>query len=149
MPQTFSTRLQLSEYAQVVCRNSNGTCLKSVSKTPTFRFFRDFQPLKRLLHTSSQMTNFDQFLVKMAKTVKIIKKALGTFFSHLEALTNCKVSEKSNERFPRKSVTDEQTNGRTNRQTDATPKVSTTSWSRDQNWKMGTNATYWTHNGSK
>ena len=33
----------------------------------------------------------------MAKTVKIIKKALGTFFLHLQAL-NCKVSEKSNER---------------------------------------------------
>ena len=33
-----------------------------------------------------------QFLAKMAKTVKIIKKALETFFSHLQALTNCKVS---------------------------------------------------------
>ena len=29
----------------------------------------------------------------MAKTVKIIKKALGTFFLRLKALTNCKVSE--------------------------------------------------------
>ena len=47
----------------------------------------------------------------MAKTVKIFKKALGTFFSHLQALTNCKVSEKSNERFPRKSVADVRTNG--------------------------------------
>ena len=56
------------------------------------------------------------------------KKALGTFFSHLQALTDCKVSEKSNEQFPRKSVADGRTNGRT----DATPKVSTTSWSRDQ-----------------
>ena len=53
----------------------------------------------------------------MAKTVKIFKKAL---FSHLQALTNCKVSEKSNERFPRKSVADGRTYGRT----DATPKVS-------------------------
>ena len=67
------------------------------------------------------MANFGQFL---AKTVKIIKKALGTFFSNLQALTNCKVSQKSNERFPTKRVAD----GRT----DATPKVSTTSWSRDQ-----------------
>ena len=72
--------------------------------------------------------HFGQFLAKMAKTVKIIKKALGTFFSHLQALTNCKVSEKSNERFPRKRVTYVLTDGRT----DATPKVSTTSWSRDQ-----------------
>ena len=52
---------------------------------------------------------FGQFLAKMAKTVKIFKKALETFFSHLQALTNCKVSEKSNERFPRKSGTDERT----------------------------------------
>ena len=57
--------------------------------------------------------HFGQFLAKMAKTVKIIKKALGTFFSHLQALTNCKVSEKSNERFPRKRVTNERTDVRT------------------------------------
>ena len=30
------------------------------------------------------------------------KKGLGTFFSRLPALTNCKVSEKSNEGIPRK-----------------------------------------------
>ena len=35
----------------------------------------------------------------MVKTVKIIKKVLGTFFSHFQALTKCKVSEKSNERL--------------------------------------------------
>ena len=74
------------------------------------------------------MEHFDQFLAKMAKTVKIIKKALGIFFLRLQALTNCKVSEKSNERFPRKSVTHE----RTHERTDVTPKVSTTSWSRDE-----------------
>ena len=62
----------------------------------------------------------------MAKTVKIIKKGLGTFFSRLQALTNCKVSLKSNERFPRKSVT------HTHERTDAIPKVSMTSWLRDQ-----------------
>ena len=83
----------------------------------TFRFFRDFQPLKGLFHTFNQGANFEQFL---AKTVKIIKKALGTFFSRLQALTNCKVSEKSNERFPRKSVAHGRTDGRTD------------SWSRDQ-----------------
>ena len=67
--------------------------------------------------------HFGQFLAKMAKTVKIIKKALGKFFLRLQALTNCKVSEKSNERFPRKSVA----YGRTDERTDATPKVSMTS----------------------
>ena len=33
------------------------------------------------------------------------KKALGTLFSRLQALTNCKVSEKSNERFSSNRVT--------------------------------------------
>ena len=113
----FSTGPKLSEYVQVVCRNMNGTWLKLISKTTTFRFFRDFQPLKGLFHTSSQMANFAQFLTKMAKTVKIIKKVLGTFFSHLQALTNCKVSEKSNERFPRKRVTHVRTYVRTYGQT--------------------------------
>ena len=98
----FSTGPQLSEYVWVVCRNTKGNCLKSVSKTPTFRFFRDSQPLKRLLHTSSQMANFGQFLAKMGKTGFFFKKAFGTFFSLLKALINCKVSEKSNEGIPRK-----------------------------------------------
>ena len=75
----FSTAPELSEYVHVLIRNTNGTCLKSVSKTPTFRFFRDFQPLKRHIQTSSQMAHFDQFLAKMAKTVKIIKKRLENF----------------------------------------------------------------------
>ena len=132
MSHKFSTGPQLSEYVQVVRRNTNGTCLKSVSKTPTFRFFRDFQPLKRHIHTSSQMAHFDQFLAKIAKMAKIIKKALVTFFLLLQALSIWKVSEKSNERFPRKSVTDGQTNERTDERTDVTPKVSTTSWLRDQ-----------------
>ena len=57
--------------------------------------------------------HFGQFLAKMAKTVKIIKKALGTFFWRLQALTNCKVSEKNNERIPRKIVTYVRTNERT------------------------------------
>ena len=35
-----------------------------------------------------------------------------TFFSHLQALTNYKVSEKSNERFSSNRVTDARTNGR-------------------------------------
>ena len=61
--------------------------------------------------------HFGQFLAKMAKTVKIFKKALGKFFSHLQALTNCKVSEKSNERFLRKSVAYVRTNERTDERT--------------------------------
>ena len=40
------------------------------------------------------------------------KIALGTFFSHLQAVTNCKVSEKSNERFSSNRVTDRRTYAR-------------------------------------
>ena len=39
----FSTGPQLSKYVQVFCQNTNGTCIKSVSKIPTFRFFLDFR----------------------------------------------------------------------------------------------------------
>ena len=59
------------------------------------------------------MTNFGQFLAKMGETGFFFKKELGTFFLPLQALPNCKVSEKSNERFPRKSLTDERTYERT------------------------------------
>ena len=84
----------------------------------------DFTALKETCAHIQPNGHFDQFLAKMAKTVKIIKKALGTFFSHLQALTKCKVSEKSNERFPRKSVMDVRTNACTHVRTNTTPKVS-------------------------
>ena len=48
------------------------------------------------------------FWPKWAKR-DFFKKALGTFFSRLQALTNCKVSGKSNERFSRNRVTDVRT----------------------------------------
>ena len=41
-----------------------------------------------------QIANYGQFLAKMGKTGNFFKKELGTFFSRLQALTNCKVSEK-------------------------------------------------------
>ncbi len=53
----------------------------------------------------------------MGETGFFFKKALGTFLSRLQALTNCKVSEKSNERFSRNCVTDGRTNGRTDERT--------------------------------
>ena len=87
--------------------------LKIGFKNTYFQVFQGFPALKETRAHIQPNGHFDQFLAKMAKTVKIIKKALGTFFSHLQALTNCKVSEKSNERFTRKSVTDERTHGRT------------------------------------
>ena len=61
-----------------------------------------------------QKGQFWPVLAKMAKTVKIIKKALGTFFSRLQALTKCKVSEKVMSGFREKALrTDERTKGRT------------------------------------
>ena len=58
-----------------------------------------------------EMANFGQFLVKMGKTGIIFKKAHGTFFSHLQALTNCKVSEKVMNGFEQSR--DIRTNGHT------------------------------------
>ena len=43
----------------------------------------------------------------LAKLVKMIKKALGKFFLTFWTLTSYKISEKSNERFPSKRVTNE------------------------------------------
>ena len=91
--------------------------LKIGFKNTYVQVFQGFPALKETRAHIQPNGHFDQFLAKMAKTVKIIKKAFGTFFSHLQALTNCKVSEKSNERFPRKSVAYERTYGRTNGQT--------------------------------
>ena len=54
------------------------------------------------------------FAEKIAKTVKIIKKALGKFFSRLQALSMCKVSEKVMNGFREKaSHTDARTHTRT------------------------------------
>ena len=61
----------------------------------------------------AKIANFGQFLDKMGKTGIFFKHVLGTFFSHLQALTNCKVSEKSNERFSSNSVTHVHTHVRT------------------------------------
>ena len=49
------------------------------------------------------------------------KKALGTFFPPLQALTNCKVSEKSNERFLSNRVMYGRTYGRTDIRNNVNP----------------------------
>ena len=83
-----------------------------------------------------QKTPFWSFLAKkghfgqfLAKTVKIIKKALGTFFSRLQAQPNYKVSE-SSEWFPKKKCY-----ACTRVRTDATPMISNNRWSREQKKK--------------
>ena len=72
---------------------------KNAKKTSIFGHFGPKWPI------------LDSFWPKWAKREFLFKKALGTFFSHLQALTNCKVSEKSNERFSSNSVADARTYG--------------------------------------
>ena len=76
-------------------------------------YFQGFTALKGTVAHIQPNGQFWQILAKMAKTVKIIKKALGKFFSRLQALTNFKVSEKSNVPFKRKSVAKIRTKTRT------------------------------------
>ena len=60
----------------------------------------------------AKIANFGHFWPKWAKR-DFFKKALGTFFPPLQALTICKVSEKSNERISRYFRTNERTDERT------------------------------------
>ena len=53
-----------------------------------------------------------EFFGQNGQKGNFFKKALGKFLSRLQAITNCKVSEKSNERFSSNCVTDGRTNGR-------------------------------------
>ena len=53
----------------------------------------------------AKMANFGQFLAKMGKTGIFSKKEFGTFFSQLQALINCKDTEKSNVGILRKMQT--------------------------------------------
>ena len=67
-------------------------------------YFQGFTALKGTVAHIQPNGQFWQILAKMAKTVKIIKKALGKFFSCLQALTNFKVSEKVMCRFREKAL---------------------------------------------
>ena len=80
----------------------------------------------------AKMANFGPFLVKMGKTRIFFKKALGKILSRLQALTNCKVSEKSNYRFWSNPVT----NARTDAKTDVNPQVSNDFVERPKNQKI-------------
>ena len=63
-------------------------------------------------HFGPKWPILDSFWPKWAKR-EFFQKALGTFFSRLQALTNCKVSEKNNERFLSNRVTLARTHGGT------------------------------------
>ena len=56
----FSTGPQLSEYVQVFFRNTNGTCLKSVSKTPTL-ITKSFGHFNFRMLASSESLNVRNF----------------------------------------------------------------------------------------
>ena len=62
-------------------------------------------------HFGSKWPILDSFWPKWARR-KFFKKALGTFLSRLQALTNWKVSEKSNAWFLRNCLTDGGMDGR-------------------------------------
>ena len=68
---------------------------------------------KKNAKTSRILGQKGQFLTFFGQNGENLKKALGTFFSHLQALKKCKVSEKRNEQFPRKSVAYVRTDGQT------------------------------------
>ena len=117
---------QLSEYVWVVCRNKKGTCLKSVSKTPTFRFFRDSQPLKEAVAHIQPNGQFWTVFGQNGRNGIFFKKGLGTFFLPFWGLTNCQVSAKvMNGFWESPERTDERMNGRMNERTRAKFKVLT------------------------
>ena len=75
--------------------------LLKISFTNTyFQGFPGFLALKETVAHVQPKGQFWPVFGKIAKTVKIIKKVHGTFFSLLHALTNCKVSEKVMNGFP-------------------------------------------------
>ena len=76
-----------------------------------------------------------QFWTVFGQNGNFFKKALGTFFSHLQALTNCKISEKSNERFSSNRVTHARTDVCTYGWTNVNPQVSNEFVERPKNWK--------------
>ena len=59
-----------------------------------------------------QNGQFWTFFGQNGQNGNFFEKVLGTFFSRLKALTNCKVSEKSNERILSNRVTHVRTDGR-------------------------------------
>ena len=62
--QKFSTDLQLSEYVQAACRITNGTCLKSVSKSlrcngsSNMIYLKDLKENKRFMDIGPTMAKW-------------------------------------------------------------------------------------------
>ena len=79
---------------------------KEISKLQIQKTMKGFREKCEKLH-------FGAFWPKMANFWTVFKKVLGTFFPPLQALTNYKVSEKSNEGILRKRVANGWTDGQT------------------------------------
>ena len=99
----FSTGPQHSEYVQVVCRNTNGTCLKLVSKTPTFRFFSDFQLLQHPAKLATYRPNLGKFWPKRA-IFQISPKTKAAIFFDCRGQASCKKLGNSNAQFSKKML---------------------------------------------
>ena len=65
---------------QVVCRNMNVTCLKSVSKTPTFRFLQGFPALKETVAHIQANGQFWTVFGQNGRNRIFFKKRLEHFF---------------------------------------------------------------------
>ena len=88
-----------------VSEKSNEGIPRKMQKTSIFGHFRQKWPI------------FDSFWPKWAKQ-DFFQKSAWNIFPHFQALTNCKVSEKSNERISRKAFADGRTDGQTDGRTD-------------------------------
>ena len=77
--------------------------MEILDKMPKNGDFSNFPQNQHFFNTETRIKT------KNSKNGDFFKKELGTFLSRLQALTNCKVSEKGNERFSSNRVTDGRT----------------------------------------
>ena len=81
-------------------------------------------PFWRKVEKTSFFCHFKRIKGGQRRLRFFFENPLGTFLWPIHVLPNCKVSEKSNERFSRNCVTYERTNGRTDGRTNVIPQVS-------------------------
>ena len=95
----------ISEYVQVACRNTIETCLKSVSKTPTSRFFRDFQLFQNPAKLAKFRPNLGQFWPKWAIFQISLKNQSRHYFLIPETRRSAKIRKFQCEVFGKKCET--------------------------------------------
>ena len=87
--------------------------LKIGFKNTYFQVFKGFPALKGTLPHIQPNGQFWTVFGQNGQNGIFFQKSAWSIFPPLQALTNCKVSEKSNERIPRNRVADERKNERT------------------------------------